>query len=329
MPKKRTSPKRINFNKNSKECKGWVNAHFLLNLMEGESENDADKTYRTAKTILHTLKYISFKQFKESIYRQFDTFLEKDYSYTRKYTLIIDKGKSSEWISNILKKYLDNLNIAIMDGDDKRIKLPGNYIRIDDAIYSGKQMCDYVRQFSVHDEHSKLFVVCPYQTHFGYNKIKNCIKETNANVVLYKPIVFIETFEELVEKHPASFDPDFLINLENMYPNNNVTNLPNIFFQHKVPDQFSGISSFLRYGLITNIRGRIVYINVNDTLEMPSFQCVPYIIPPYKKSIDYDLISKGKPVEYKKEMDKLYDLIDQNQELFTFGKHKRRSRKRR
>ncbi len=336
-------PDEINFDKNSKKCKGWVNAHFLLGLLEGESEDDSDKTYRTAKSILNSLTYVPFKDFKMNLNKLFKIFVnEVGEENINKFTLIIDKGKSSEWISNILEDYIDYFNINIVDADNMRSGYDGNYIRIDDAIYSGKQMCEYVKQFNIINVQSNLFILCPYQTHYGHKNIENCIKtckNTCTNkIIFYKPIVYIDTFKEMVKKHKTLFDSDFLDCLENMYPNIDVLNMTNIFFQHKVPDQFSGISSFLRYGTIHDIHGNLIYTDIDGIQDIPSFQCVPQIVPPYKKEADYltvkDRIKNENPKlypHYKKKMKDIYELINQNQNLFIFGKimkSKKRSKKR-
>ena len=133
-------PISVHFDKQSPECQKWVEAHKVC----GEDE------YRAAKALLEITDYVSFEDFKVEFAKVLDEFNDLNRDSERQFLIVIDKGKSTEWLARLAEPRLKIKNYKMVtlqtlaaelraDPENKKI-----IVRMDDAAYTGNQLSEFI-----------------------------------------------------------------------------------------------------------------------------------------------------------------------------------------
>lgn len=296
-------PQTIHFDRNSQECRDWVDAHRVLC---GEDQ------YRAAKFLLDQIEYVPYSKFEQLLHRQVKKLLEK--IGKERFVIPVEKGKSSEWIFKTVKPLLDANGskydvIELKPGESKPLrdylqshKGVKHFVRIDDAIYSGTQMEGYfssaIRAFATSGNlnAAQFHLIAGYSTRKGAKLVRDSllsdsqIRANQLNIQIGAPI---NTIEEIVSNSGSPERRRLLETLDKMYsnksqsPQGTAKGLTHLFFQHKVPDNLSVAEDFLRFGYVKCNQQPVEKVESSQNSIPISFDCVPNIVPPYKKSSGY------------------------------------------
>jgi hypothetical protein len=110
----------------------------------------------------------------------------EDYIGVTEDTMIMSfkKIKSSEWILHEAMKYLNPKPYCLLPYDT--IKKNGVYLIMDDAIYSGGQMCSHISQIIRNTQSSVIYIVPMYASEVGIEAINRTLTEKSKTVVFDK-----------------------------------------------------------------------------------------------------------------------------------------------
>ncbi len=248
----------LDFDKDSDECLEWTKAHQVC--------CSGSDSYDHAETIRQNIDYISDQEFVSAMEETLDDFEKYSTSNPdKKFILVIDyNGKSSSWLADRFKEKLVHLigqnRLEIVESGfvsyyiEKHENESFDFIRLDDAIYSGLQMSTKVRN-TARGQH-KFHVIVPYVTSVGKEKV-----EQAGGIVYFRKIMNrIKEFSKFDSSSRAE---------------TTVT-----FFQHTVGDQMS-FDSYLNLGEVSCIKGRKKF----DWCHHLSYSCIPFIDKPYSSDI--------------------------------------------
>ena len=275
-------PEPVDFDKNSKECRDWIDAHAVCCGAEG---------HEVAQLLVDHTTYISDQHFVTQMSTAIETFLNySKIEHGKKFVLIIDNRKngdektSSEWLAGrFLPKLLekiprDNIDVITESNLSSYFSLNAHsevdIIRMDDASYSGKQMASYTKDLKSYlGKERRFHVILPYSTEMGINRIRDASAEQMKYVNMYS-VDRIETLRSLG-------DSTIRETIDNTYSDYlDLEDHTLTFFQHKVPDYLSAISEYFQDGSIRCL----------DTPRLPNYcekafyDCIPKIHTPYKKA---------------------------------------------
>jgi len=162
---------------------------------------------------------------------------------------IDDINKSSYWIIQILKKYINNKKYTIkIINDIKKLDESLPVIIADDASYSGTQMANTIEdnfQYTKFD----IFILIPFMSNTAIDTIKKSYSDNlNEGSIMFldKSIYIMKPIYELMSKE--KIEKLFLYYGDNPkyireYP---------IYFDHKVADSYSSFPLIYTYGIIPN-----------------------------------------------------------------------------
>ncbi|MBF0362209.1 MAG: hypothetical protein HQK49_14430 [Oligoflexia bacterium] len=205
LPKQPILPKKItDFSLENPECKGLLKSY-----KEMCGEDDA----KIMKDFLQSITYVSYKKLEECMNKSISIFKEsiKD----RPFLLVLDKGKSSEWLyKNFHSSFPQNCKVISVNTENKysnhtdeiknaisSYKLQGikisDIVRIDDAAYSGLQMSGFAKNAisAFNNGNVRKF------SYFGKFSKFNPIEKTNDSDPIFHAIIpFVtETAEDLIK----------------------------------------------------------------------------------------------------------------------------------
>jgi hypothetical protein len=293
--KKKIDPAPVVFNKESKGCREWVEAHKLCGVEE----------FLSAQFLLDQLDYVSYDQFQAEMDSSIHSFLEQ--IADRKFVVIVDPDKSSEWL---LAQFENRLSIkdhdVVLRSDLLSYLKENNKIQdvliLDDAIYSGEQMERYANYVSAPASSVRpiqFHAVVPYATRQGKERLKSSSAgRSDFSVSLYNT----QTMNTIKEK---ARNENITKTLRQMYPENPKAELGDLsslkdtktyspatrthqFFQFKIPDGFSVITQFLVDNEVRCKDGR-------SPAKKLEGRCIPEILPPYKIALSPSENTKRRP----------------------------------
>jgi len=161
---------------------------------------------------------------------------------------IDDINKSSYWIMQIIKKYINENKYTIeVVNDVMKLDKSLPVIIADDASYSGSQIANTLEHFR--DTTYDIFVLIPFISNTAIDIIRNGYNDNNIqgrimflenSIFLMKPIYELMS-KERIEKLFSYYtdNPKFV----REYP---------IYFDHKVGDSYSSFPLIYTYGIIPN-----------------------------------------------------------------------------
>ena len=162
---------------------------------------------------------------------------------------IDDVNKSSYWIMQIVKKYINNKKYTIkIINDVKKLDESLPVIIADDASYSGSQMANTIEDNFPRTKFD-IFILIPFMSNTAIDTIKKSYTD-NLNegsiMFLYNSIYIMKPIYELMSKE--KIEKLFLYYGDNPkyireYP---------IYFDHKVADSYSSFPLIYTYGVIPN-----------------------------------------------------------------------------
>jgi hypothetical protein len=254
-----------------------------------------------------------------------------------KFTVDNYKFKSNYWLYTYVQNYIkyktsnNNNNIILIDDlDDKRLIDNDLIILVDDCVYSGLQMSFTLKNLKNKNKLKlKIFLLIPFITTGGYNKIYNAIisipdLKKYCNVYLNKHYNLISPIKDFLTTNEIKLINKFYGNLQNF----NYSYL--IYFDHKLADTASTLTLFylgfipnkknqkffeelfkiVDYDLKNNITNNF-YKKYNNFINSKDFDIIPVInncqnytkkldiwspkcpYPPYKKGF-FDFIKEIK-----------------------------------
>ena len=162
---------------------------------------------------------------------------------------IDDINKSSYWIMQIVKKYINNKKYTIkIINDVKKLDKSLPVIIADDASYSGSQMANTIED-NFQNTRFDIFILIPFMSNTAIDIIKkSCTDNNNEGSIMFldRSIYLMKPIYELMSKE--KIEKLFLYYGDNPkyireYP---------IYFDHKVADNYSSFPLIYTYGIIPN-----------------------------------------------------------------------------
>ena len=162
---------------------------------------------------------------------------------------IDDVNKSSYWIMQIVKKYINNKKYTIkIINDVKKLDESLPVIIADDASYSGSQMSNTIEDNFPRTKFD-IFILIPFMSNTAIDIIKRSYTDNlnegsimflDRSIYLMKPIYELMS-KEKIEKLFLYYGSNSKYTRE--YP---------IYFDHKVADSYSSFPLIYTYGIIPN-----------------------------------------------------------------------------
>jgi hypothetical protein len=178
------------------------------------------------KAILQATRVVRFPEFYEKAVRVFGSIADAMRMIRDKdVVLFVQPNKSNAWLAALFVDFLKRAGMADLV---PRIRLSEDayasnaiVVFLDDGMYSGTQMVDFLSEFVPNIEQSLVIVGAPFVTRMALDKIHMEL-EAHSNR-LASMILYSDVMELLGGKKPA------------------------IYFDHKVPDSWSTYSTYDRY----------------------------------------------------------------------------------
>ena len=162
---------------------------------------------------------------------------------------IDDVNKSSYWIMQIVKKYINNKKYTIkIINDVKKLDESLPVIIADDASYSGSQMSNTIEDNFPRTKFD-IFILIPFMSNTAIDIIKRSYTDNlNEGSIMFldKSIYLMKPIYELMSKE--KIEKFFLY----YGSNSKYTREYPIYFDHKVADSYSSFPLIYTYGIIPN-----------------------------------------------------------------------------